>query len=814
LAKGAKESFARRSATKLHGLGKSALRKIKRPKITRKRLPRIRMPRVRAPKRAPIAISRQRSIAAKEIQLRTENGTFKGHLGEARTERGTDSAGSYLAELYDVQIGIGGRRVKGPAPKASLEVRHYQDSGVTVTFLHYDGPALDSKRAVDLELDLEGFERGMGHSRVMSRWTKPSFVTDPKKLPAQNQMLLWQAKGSQEFHLMMPLVGDGMVAEVGARGRKFRISSASLSEGHSPNKIPLFAYKDAADPYELGPETAKAAFAATGMWGKLRSEKPNDPVFDRLGAGTWNTYYQDITHENVVDWAKDMKAKGVPIGNILIDDGLLTLNEKNFLGKTVGRWLPLTHGKLSGFGADPNRFPMGTKALTDELREITGADHIGLWHTLQGQWRGTSPKTLGKQFKLLPVKLRGDNFIGRLLNRRANKGKTLPDPREAAEESVFGAWYQTLANDGIDFVKVDNQAEVMNSTVPLATTGRGLQKQVQQSAMRHLSSSADSGGVLACMSMTLESFYNLRHANVARNSRDYQADDFIGKVGGHFSSHLKSSKNHVRENAYNAFLTGIFATPDYDVFQTHDPHAKLHAVSRAMSGGPILFSDRPGKTRPKVLRPLMHKDGTILMLDEPGQVTRDLLLRDPAVEEVPLKIFGRIKRRGAGESIMVGVFNVHNKAESVRGRFRLEDVPGLAERATRGKKPERFVAYQRNSGKTTVLDKERTSMGVKAQGDNPELLSLVPIRKGSAVLGLLNKYLGPSAVKSERRSGNKLNVALRGSGTLGVYIENGSKPSVKIDGRAARPGEVSFKQGILKVKLSGDGEHKVQVGLR
>src|SRR3712207_9520825 len=82
------------------------------------------------------------------------------------------------------------------------------------------------------------------------------------------------------------------------------------------------------------------------------------------------------------------------------------------------------------------------------------------------------------------------------------------------------------------------------------------------------------------------------------------------------------------------------------MFQSHDAAAEFHAVARAVSGGPVYFTDEPGKERPELLRRLAFSDGRLLMPDEPAQVTRDLLLNDPSLEAVPLKVFSRVTRPG------------------------------------------------------------------------------------------------------------------------------------------------------------------------
>jgi hypothetical protein len=199
-----------------------------------------------------------------------------------------------------------------------------------------------------------------------------------------------------------------------------------------------------------------------------------------------------------------------------------------------------------------------------------------------------------------------------------------------------------LKSWGFDFVKIDNQAsnvKFTNGLMPLFASGGGSQRNVQEAARKYFSDNGAANrnqstglNLINCMEMSLENAFNWRFSNLARNSDDYLPDS------------PQNAKEHIYQNAYNAYWTANFAYPDWDMFQSHDPNAEFHAVGRAISGGPVYFTDEPGKERPELLRRLAFSDGRLLMLDEPGRVTRDLLLRDASLENVPLKVFGQISR--------------------------------------------------------------------------------------------------------------------------------------------------------------------------
>lgn len=75
------------------------------------------------------------------------------------------------------------------------------------------------------------------------------------------------------------------------------------------------------------------------------------------------------------------------------------------------------------------------------------------------------------------------------------------------------------------------------------------------------------------------------------------------------------------------FLAPI-VQPDWDMFHSVHPDALLHATARAISGGPVYVSDKPGRHSPALLRRLVLPDGLVLRGEEPGRPSRDCLLKD------------------------------------------------------------------------------------------------------------------------------------------------------------------------------------------
>ena len=68
---------------------------------------------------------------------------------------------------------------------------------------------------------------------------------------------------------------------------------------------------------------------------------------------------------------------------------------------------------------------------------------------------------------------------------------------------------------------------------------------------------------------------------------------------------------------------------DWDMFWTEHPHARVHAVLRLLSGGPVSCPDACGHTDAAVLRDLLAEDGTLPRPDEPARPVIASLLNDP-----------------------------------------------------------------------------------------------------------------------------------------------------------------------------------------
>ena len=152
--------------------------------------------------------------------------------------------------------------------------------------------------------------------------------------------------------------------------------------------------------------------------------------------------------------------------------------------------------------------------------------------------------------------------------------------------------------------------------------------------------------LINCMCHSTENLFNYRTSNLLR-----AADDF-------YPSDDASQPVHLAHVAYNSLFLGEIGTPDWDMFTSTHKDAGMHAAARAVSGGPLYVSDRPGKHDPQLLQKLVLPDGTQLRCKGPGRPTRDALFTDPNTDGASaLKIWNRNAHTG-----VVAAFNVQGSS--------------------------------------------------------------------------------------------------------------------------------------------------------
>jgi raffinose synthase len=276
---------------------------------------------------------------------------------------------------------------------------------------------------------------------------------------------------------------------------------------------------------------------------------------------------------------------------------------------------------------------------------------------------------------------------------------------------------------------------------------RAYQHALQGSVFTHFQ-----GGLIHCMSNTSDVAYNMLASTIWRNS-----DDF-------FPKQAESHQFHVHTNAMSNLWSSQFSVPDWDMFQSHHEHGAFHAAARAISGGPVYVSDRPGEQNADVLRRLCDDDGRLYRCPAPAMPARDCLFADCLKESRLLKIVNACDESGA--HAVIGLFHCQQTDQPVTDTWQVLDNPFV--------EPGDVVVYHHR--KACIERVRRAEMGVQRsltlQPLDFEIVHIAAVLRGQvACVGLLEKYNAGSAVEREELAddGSRYEVSLRGSGLAGLY---------------------------------------------
>lgn len=668
---------------------------------------------------------------------------------EPEPVEGKDSLGAYTGVSRSItQNYIDSKKRKWEMGRGTLELRAYRDFFAARASCNVDGVLKDDGHfRVDFG-DLGELTNLLALYAFCDWWTRPHFDSDLGKLPQRTQMLLWQLEDG-EYGCLLPLVDGGAKCHFSARDGKpgadvLMYDSLSSCEGF------IFVGGFGSDPYELVTRLVKNGMVLTGNPGRLRWEKPYPEMFNSIGWCSWNALYQDVNETDLLAKMENFKEAGFPVKFVLIDDG----------------WSKVTDHTLGAYDADSQKFQKGLKALVEEMKQEYGISQVGVWHTFTGYWRGVHPDSdIAREHP------------GSLL--KSKKGTIIPYPEESRSFEFWNAWHSWMRRQGIDFVKVDNQGATYQhsrGTLPIGHAARGQQYGLQASIGLNFSQC-----VINCMCMLNENAWHWVASNISRNS-----DDF-------FPDRYESGPEHARQNVYNALLYHNFSWPDWDMWWSEHAHARYHAAMRAISGGPVYFTDKVDEGDYEVLWPLVLSDGSLLRCDQPALPTRDCIFSNPQEAPVPLKVFNT-----SGWSGMLLALNATEGEQTVTGQFRPADVEGIA--------GETFAVREYFSEEARVLAREE-SWELEIEPYGVRLFSVAPVRDGFAVVGLGNKYVSPAAVLAVSSSRAGAHVVLAEGGRLVAYSDSEVKRIVVADSQAA----FTQEGGWVTAEIDGAGELDVWI---
>ncbi len=587
-------------------------------------------------------------------------------------------------------------------------------------FGYYNSLAVDRTPTVERPSDTPIYPpkfRDIDHityTRGFPCWTYPIVIENPSDIPRYSVFTLFRE--GDEYVAMLTLSNSYTTSYI---GEGLKITVFMGKEEYSVPRSWILSIGRDRDPYKAIEKCIYNASKVSSF--RLRKDKRKPLFLYGLGWCSWNALLvEDLSHDNVIRIVRGLLSRGVPITWIIIDDGWQ---------KEVRKGREWFIRVLQELRADEKKFPGDLSKTASELRAM-GIRFVGLWHTINIHWGGCEENVL----KTLGV----DGY-------KSPFTKTyVPPPYMDKAYQFYNNFFRWVKSNGFDFVKIDNQwvihALYWGST-PVGEAARGVELSMQ------LALESNKLDVLNCMSMAPENYCNFLLSNAMRVSIDYipfwRAD----------------AKLHTLFSIYNSLVFSHIAYPDYDMWITYDPYAKVHAVSRIFSGGPIYITDRhPEKTDVELLKRIVLPTGEVVRVDEPGIPTRDILLRDPYNEPILLKIASKV-----GNCIALALFNINRNDIDIGEDISLDILPYTIDH-------EKYVYYKVFTGERGVMDRSgRIRIVLKPL--ETEIIVFSPIDNEKSVIGLKEYLLPPYPIEIISID-NKIIIKPKASGTL-IYYRDG-----------------------------------------
>jgi raffinose synthase len=676
-------------------------------------------------------------------------------------------AGGY--SLSDGILWLNRRPVLQGVP-ASMEL--VEDPAGAGVFLRFTGS--NSNSSIQTRLGaVEGMRRFTSCRRDEPFWMVPAAGTRHADVQIETQWLLAETERG-DMVMLVPLLDN-----------PFRFSLGGSPEGlmlYGETGDPLTVGKGGValfvsvgtDPYAMAQSGARSVSARMGG-GRLRAEKPVPDFAGVFGWCTWDSFYREVSAGKVREGLASFAAGGVEPRFIILDDGWQDY-----------RRMPTGEERLVSFNANQPRFSGTLTPVVAMAKREFKIRFFLVWHTFNGYWGGVDPKAMPHYGVRDAFRSFGPGILEHQpwMNVRW-WGSVVGLVPEDGIGRFFDDYHRTLQAQGVDGVKVDNQSVIEG--LAAGNGGRVGLSRLYRDALENSASKHFNGRIINCMANSMETYYGSSRSTLMRTSIDF------------WPRRPETHGLHLYTNAQVGVWFGEFMQPDWDMFQSAHAMGPFHAAGRAVSGGPVYVSDRPDAHDFSLLKKLVLSDGTVLRADGVGRPTRDCLFADPTREPVLLKIFNR-----NGDCAVVGLFNANyhaaeNERSVLSGSVSPSDVPGLRGNA--------FAAMAHKSGRIWTCggnDLEPVSLG---EGDW-EIVSIAPVERGVAVLGLADKLSSAAAVSAKTWGADgSLLVSLRDGGRFAAWTEK-TPTAVRSNGKDvvfSRDGE----SGKLSVVLPDSGPQTV-----
>jgi hypothetical protein len=586
-------------------------------------------------------------------------------------------------------------------------------------------------------------------------WTKPMHVAALADLETEDVQLLYWRDKDDLYGVAVPLSSSGFRTTLGQIDGKLAARAAAFAPISVPPDIPMIAIGYGSNPHDVITATYRAALRAMGRHEHGVAGKTMPEQFEYLGWNSWNASNlgKDLSDELMFAAAGTLKGAGVPIGWMTVDDGYFQHRES----------------RLLSFDPDPAKFPKGMASMVKRLKSEFGVRSVGIWLAFNGYWHGIAPEgQVGRAYA-------ADLFNWRELQDRTNpqsgmRTDSFVRPDRPALRRYYDEHLGRRSSEGFDFIKVDHQSAVERMALdnfPIWQLASAMHEELNRAAGKHFDDA-----VINCMDMTADAYFNFGRTAVARAVEDY----FPFEPGETYNYQKGNAAAHVGQAIYNSLYFSQVAIPDFDMFETTNPNALMHAVARVANNGPIYITDQPGKHDIKLIQAMALSDGRLLKAHAPLLPTKDSLftLQKP----MAVKAFSRV-----GEVGLIAAFNLAD-ADHVSGAITSLDVPDF--RAG--------VAFEHISRRLHHLSANRP-IPLRLKRFGTELWSLHKPSHGFAAFGRTDKLNGVAAVKSVQASASRVEVLLHEGGPFAAYATK--RPyRVKVDGVKSA---FTFKNALLSI---------------
>jgi len=601
-------------------------------------------------------------------------------------------------------------------------------------------------------------------------WMRPRAGSRLADVPAETQFLIAELAHGL-WLLLVPLFGDPFRFSLQGRSDDSLELLGETGDGFTSGHGGLALYVCAgADPYALAREGARSVQERLGS-GRLRRDKHLPDFVEDFGWCTWDAFYQEVSGSKLRDGLTSFARGGVSPRLLILDDGWQSVVQR-----------PTGEKRLTSFAAN-DKFEGGLDATVRWAKEEFGVRTFLCWHAVIGYWGGVDGEKMPEYGVVDQTRQFGEGVLRHSPTFNQQWwGNLVGHVPSTHIERFYDDFHRSLAEQGVDGVKVDSQAvleAVAQGQGGRVALTRAYRKALEDSVSRHFSKR-----LINCMSNAQETYYLSPESTLLRTSIDF------------FPNDLASHGMHLYANAMVGLWFGEFMHPDWDMFQSGHAWGAYHAAARAISGGPVYVSDKPGQHDFDVLRALTCSDGTVLRCDGPGLPTPDVLCRDPTREPVLWKIWNR-----NGSAAVVGLFHAQTAAGSTdartfHGAVGPADVPGLD--------GDEFAVYGYRSRKLERLARGQRRVVSLAHGEY-DVFTLAPIDRGFAPIGLVEKINSRAAVRTMVPADRRFELELRDGGEFLAYCVD-PPGVVEVDGA---PAKFTYEEEscALRVRLEAGRAH-------